>query len=253
MNSISPKAQIGKNVIVGNYTIIKEDVVIGDNVEIGSNVIIDNGARISYNVKIHHGAVISTPPQDLKFKGEKTYLEIGENTIIREYATLNRATANSYKTVVGKNCFLMAYTHIAHDCRIGDNVILANSANLGGHVEIDEWAIVGGIVPVHQFVKIGKHSLIGGGFRTVKDVPPYVVAGNVPLRVEKINTIGLKRRGFTNEQINNISRAYDILFKSGLNISDGVKEIKKLLEITEEIKTIIEFIEKSTRGIIIMK
>ena len=204
LNSVSPKANIGQNVTIGDFTVIKEDVVIGNNVEIGSNVIIDNGARISDCVKLHHGAVVSTIPQDLKFAGEISTLEIGENTIVREYATLNRGTVASGKTIVGKNCLLMAYAHVAHDCRVGNNVIIANSGNLGGHVEVGDWAIVGGIVAVHQFVKIGTHSILAGFTKAVKDVPPYIMAGDNPMRFEGLNVIGLKRRGFSTEQIDGI-------------------------------------------------
>ena len=251
MNTISKKAQIGKNVSIGDYTVIKDDVVISDNVEIASNVIIDNGARISSNVKIHHGAVISTIPQDLKFKGEITTLEIGEGTIVREYATLNRGTSASKKTVVGKNCLFMAYPHVAHDCRIGDNIILANSVNLGGHVVLEDWVIIGGITGIHQFVKVGKHTIISTHSKVVKDVPPYITAGNLPLKFEGLNLIGLRRRGFTNNQINRIDFTYNTIYKSGLNVSAAIEELKKEKNITEEMKEIISFIESSERGIIL--
>jgi UDP-N-acetylglucosamine acyltransferase len=249
-SSISKKARIGKNLIVKDFTIIEDDVEIGDNVEIGSNVLIANGARISDNVKIHHGAVVSTQPQDLKFEGEETVFEIGEGTVVREYATLNRGTKHSNKSVLGKNCFIMAYAHVAHDCQIGDNVILANGVQMGGHVEIGDWAIIGGLAPIHQFVKIGAHVMIGGGFRVVKDVPPYILAGELPLKYEGINLLGLRRRGFTNQQIHNIKDAYDLIYKSGLNVSDGVKKIKENGEVPDEVNLILDFIEKSTRGII---
>ncbi|MFZ4591433.1 MAG: acyl-ACP--UDP-N-acetylglucosamine O-acyltransferase [Ignavibacteria bacterium] len=250
LNSISPKAKIGSNVIIGDFTVIKEDVVIGNNVEIGSNVIIDNGARISDNVKLHHGAVVSTIPQDLKFNGEVTTLEIGENTVVREYATLNRGTAASGKTVVGKDCLLMAYSHVAHDCRVGNNAIIANCGTLGGHVEIDDWAIVGGLVAVHQFVKVGTHSILAGFTKAVKDVPPYIMAGDNPMKYEGLNVIGLKRRGLTSRQIDGIKEFYKLLYKSGLNVSDAVKNIKTVLPETEETKTILDFISRSTRGIL---
>ncbi|MCX6163820.1 MAG: acyl-ACP--UDP-N-acetylglucosamine O-acyltransferase [Ignavibacteriae bacterium] len=251
MNTVSKKAQIGKNVTIGDYTVIKDDVVIGDNVEIASNVIIDNGARISANVKIHHGAAVSTIPQDLKFKGEITTLEIGEGTIVREYATLNRGTSESNKTVIGKNCLFMAYSHVAHDCRVGDNVILANSANLGGHVVLGDWVIIGGITGVHQYVRIGKHAIISTHSKVVKDVPPYITAGNLPLKYEGLNLIGLRRRGFTNNQINRIDFAYNKIYKSGLNVSAAIAELKKEKNATEEMKEIISFIESSDRGIIL--
>jgi UDP-N-acetylglucosamine acyltransferase len=250
LNSISEKAQISNDVIIGDFTVINDDVEIGNNVEIASNVFIDNGARISDNVKIHHGAVVSSIPQDLKFEGEETTLELGEGTVIREYVTLNRGTKESNKTVIGKNCFIMSYGHVAHDCRLGDNVIISNAVNMGGHVEIDDWAIVGGIVAIHQFVKIGKHSLIGGGFRAVKDIPPYIVAGNFPLRFEGLNLIGLRRRGFSNEKIRNIGKVYEVVYKSGLNVSDAVKKINDDFEMDDDVKTIVDFIEASNRGLI---
>jgi UDP-N-acetylglucosamine acyltransferase len=250
LNSISPNAKIGANVIIGDFTVIKDDVEIGNNVEIGSNVIIDNGARISDNVKLHHGAVISTIPQDLKFNGEVTTLEIGENTVVREYATLNRGTAASGKTVVGKDCLLMAYSHVAHDCRVGNNAIIANCGTLGGHVEIDDWAIVGGLVAVHQFVKVGTHSILAGFTKAVKDIPPYIMAGDNPMKYEGLNVIGLKRRGFTPLQIDGIKEFYKMLYRSGLNVSDAVDKIKSSLPITEETKTILDFISGSTRGIL---
>lgn len=250
LNSISPYAKIGVNVIIGDFTVIKDDVEIGNNVVIGSNVIIDNGARISDNVKLHHGAVISTIPQDLKFNGEVTILEIGENTVVREYATLNRGTAASGKTVVGKDCLLMAYSHVAHDCRVGNNAIIANCGTLGGHVEIDDWAIVGGLVAVHQFVKVGTHSILAGFTKAVKDIPPYIMAGDNPMKYEGLNVIGLKRRGFTPLQIDGIKEFYKMLYRSGLNVSDAVDKIKSSLPITEETKTILDFISGSTRGIL---
>lgn len=250
MNTVSSKAKIGTDVTIGFNTIIEDDVEIGNNVSIGANALVANGARISDNVKIHHGAVISTPPQDLKFSGEKTILEIGEGTVIREYATLNRGTKHSGKSKIGKNCFLMAYTHVAHDCFIGDNVIIANAANMGGHVEIDDYAIIGGMVPIHQFVKIGKHTMVGAGFRTMKDVPPYVVSGDYPLRYSGVNSVGLKRRGFSNEQINTIKDVYKIIYYSGFNISEAVKHVTDNFEMTQEVKEILSFISRSERGLI---
>lgn len=249
-NIISKKAHIGNNVTIKDFTTIEDDVIIGNNVEIGSCVYIANGARISDNVKIHHGAVVSTIPQDLKFSGEETVFEIGEGTVVREYTTLNRGTKESGRSSLGKNCFIMAYAHIAHDCHIGDNVIIANSVQMGGHVEIGDWAIIGGIVPIHQFTKIGMHVMIGGGFRTVKDVPPYILAGNSPLRFEGVNIVGLRRRGFSNEQIENIKETYRTIYNSGLNVSDAVRKITDSGMISGEVQSILEFIEKSKRGII---
>jgi UDP-N-acetylglucosamine acyltransferase len=250
LNTVSKKAQIGDNVKIGDYTVIKDDVQIGNNVDIGSNVLICDGARISDDVKIHHGAVVSSIPQDLKFKGEDSILQIGKGSIIREYATLNRGTAFSGKTSIGKNCLIMAYGHVAHDCTLGDNVILANCVNLGGHVFIDEWAIIGGIIGIHQFCKIGKHVIIASHSRIVKDVPPYITAGNFPLKFEGLNLVGLKRRNFTEKQIKNITDVYDILYKSGLNFGDAVKKIEIEFKPTAEVKEILNFVKSSERGII---
>ena len=248
--SVSNKAKIGTNVTIGDFTVIKDDVVIGNNVKIGSNVLIDDGARISDNVTLHHGAVVSSIPQDLKFGGEVTTLELGENTVVREYATLNRGTKANGRTIIGKNCLLMAYSHVAHDCTIGDNVIIANSGNLGGHVEIGDWAIVGGLVAVHQFVKIGAHTLLAGFTKAVKDVPPYIIAGSNPMKYEGLNVIGLKRRRFKEAQIESIKEFYKLLYKSGLNISDAVKQISEVINKTKETDVILDFISRSTRGIL---
>ncbi|MEO8210307.1 MAG: acyl-ACP--UDP-N-acetylglucosamine O-acyltransferase [bacterium] len=239
---VSNKAKIGKHVTIKNFSVIEDDVEIGDNVEIGSNALVADGARISSNVKIHHGAVIATIPQDLKFDGE--------STVIREYATLNRGTSHSKKTVIGKNCFIMAYAHVAHDCRIGNNVIIANAVQMGGHVEIGDSAIIGGSAVIHQFTKIGNFVMVGGGFRVVKDLPPFILAGGYPLKYEGVNVIGLRRKGFTNEQINNIRNAYDEIYHSSLNVGDAVKKIKETFEMTDEIKNIVSFIEASERGIV---
>jgi len=247
---VDPEAELGKDVSIGPFTIINEGVRIGDNVQIGSNVLIDSGAIIGRNCKIHHGVVLGTPPQDLKFGGEKTYLEIGENTVIREYATINRGTRHRGKVTVGSDCFIMMYAHVAHDCIIGNNVILANSVNIAGHVEVEDYAIIGGVVPVHQFTRIGAHSIIGGGFRVPKDVPPYILAGGYPLRYMGLNIIGLKRRNFSANTILTLKKACRILFQSQYNTTQAVEKIKSEIEPLPEIKHLLEFIEKSERGII---
>jgi UDP-N-acetylglucosamine acyltransferase len=247
---VDPKAELGKDISIGPYTIINEGTLIGDNVQIGSNVLIDSGTIIGKNCRIHHGAVLGSPPQDLKFGGEKTFLEIGENTVIREYATLNRGTKHRGKVTVGSNCFIMIYAHIAHDCIVGNNVILANSVNLAGHVTIEDYAIIGGVVPVHQFTKIGAHSIIGGGFRVPKDVPPYILAGGYPLRYMGLNIIGLKRRNFPENTLLTLRKACRILFQSKYNTTQAVEKIKSEIEPIPEIKHLLEFIQKSERGII---
>jgi UDP-N-acetylglucosamine acyltransferase len=249
--SINKNAVIGKNFIVREFTIIEDDVEIGDNVEIGSNVLIASGSRIRDNVKIFHGAVIGTNPQDLKYKGEDTTVEIGEGSVIREYATLNKGTSASYTTKIGKDCFIMAYTHIAHDCCIGDEVIIANGVQMGGHVTIDKQSIIGGIVGIHQFTHIGRNTILGFLSRVSKDVPPFITASGNPLKYEGLNNTGLRRKNFTAGQIKNINSAYDIIYRSGKNISDSLIEIKSdsLIE-NDEVKTIVDFIESSKRGVL---
>jgi UDP-N-acetylglucosamine acyltransferase len=254
--NIHPTAVIHKNAHlnhdakIGPYTVINEDVEIGEGTEIGSHVLIDSGTKVGRNCKIHHGAVLGTLPQDLKFGGEKTLLTIGDNTVIREYATLNRGTKWRGKTVVGKECFIMIYAHIAHDCLLGDHVILANSVNLAGHIEIGDYAIIGGVVPVHQFVKIGTHSIVGGGFRVQKDVCPYALVGGYPLKTMGLNIIGLKRRGFPEKTIEILKQTFKLLFRSNLNTSQAVEKIKREIELISEVEIILDFIAESERGII---
>ncbi len=247
---VSPKAELADDVTVGPYTVIEDNVTIGSGSCIASNVLLAPGAVIGKNVKISHGAVIGTNPQDLKFGGEVTKAIIGDNTVIREYATVNRGTKYHMQTVVGKDCFLMAYSHVAHDCIIGDHVIMANAVNLAGHVEVDEWAILGGVLPVHQFVKIGAHSMIGGGFRVQQDVCPYALVGGYPLRVVGINSVGLKRRGFAAETIRSLEQVFKILFFSQLNTTQAVERIHGEMAISPEIQNVLEFLNRSNRGIV---
>ncbi len=247
---ISPKAEIGEGVSVGPFTIIESDVRIEAGTRIASNVLVGSGSRIGKRCNIHHGAVIGAIPQDLKFAGEQTELVIGDETTVREFATLHRGTKDRWKTSIGSRCLIMAYVHIAHDCLIGDNVVLANAVNMGGHVTIEDFAIVGGMVPIHQFVRIGKHSMIGGGYRVSKDVPPFVLAGREPLRFEGLNIVGLRRRKFSPESISNIEQAYRYIYDSSYNVSQAIEKIKSEMVQTEEVKCIVEFIEKSERGII---
>lgn len=247
---VSSTAVLGKNVAVGPFSIIQDGVCIGSNAEIHSNVIIHTGTSISGGVRIFSSAIVGNEPQDLKFSGELTTAEIGENTVIREFATVSRGTGLNGKTTIGKNCYIMNYVHVAHDSVIGDNVILSNVTNLGGHVNIYDWAIVGGMVGIHQFVHIGAHSFIAFGSRITQDVPPFILAGGSPVGYKGLNVVGLKRRGFSDEQLRNIKNAYSIIYGSEYNISDAVRAIKDSLEMTEEVKTIISFIEQSERGII---
>lgn len=250
MSDVSPKAKIGENVTIGPFTLVEDDVVIGDNVTIGSNVLIANGARIGNNVKVFHGAVVGVVPQDLKFGGEVTTLEVGNNTVIREFATLNRGTHETGTTKIGSDCLIMAYAHVAHDCVVSDKVILVNAVQLGGHVSVGYHATVGGSTVVHQFTHIGDHAMIGGGFRAVKDVPPFCLAGREPLACEGLNLIGLRRRGFARETIDLLDKAYVILYRRGLNVSDALTAIEAELPNIPEIQTLVTFIRNAKRGII---
>lgn len=247
---IQSGAELGEGVTVGPYAIIESNVTVDNGSTIGSHCLIASGARIGKNVKIHHGAVVGTFPQDLKFGGEESTAEIGDNTVIREYVTVNRATKHSRRTVVGSDCLLMAYVHVAHDCKVGDRVIVANAANMGGHVTIGDWAIIGGMVPIHQFVRIGRHIMIGGGFRAMQDLCPFGLFGGYPLRVVGINQIGLHRRGFSEDTIRAIRQAYKIIFFGGLNTTQALKRIADEMAISPEISEIVDFVRASERGIV---
>ncbi len=247
---ISPKAEIGENVKVGPFTVIEDGVIVGDGCDIKSSILLAKGTILGKNVNVFHGAAIGSPPQDLKFGGEKTQAIVGNGTTIREYVTFNRGTTYHNRSECGKNCLLMAYSHVAHDCLIGNNVIMANSVNLAGHVEVHDNAILGGLVPVHQFVKIGAHCMIGGGFRVQQDIVPYALVGGYPLKVVGMNSIGLKRRGFTKDAVRAIDTAFKILFFSKLNTTQAVERITNDTDIIPEVQVILDFIKISERGIV---
>jgi UDP-N-acetylglucosamine acyltransferase len=247
---IHPEAKIGENVKIEAFAWIDKDVEIGDGTWIGPNVTIMEGARIGKNCRIFPGAVISAIPQDLKFDGEKTVAIIGDNTTIRECVTVNRGTKANDKTVVGSNCLVMAYVHIAHDCEIGNNCVLANAATLAGHVIVHDWAVIGGLTAVHQFVHIGGHVMISGGTFVKKDIPPYVTAAHEPVSYAGINSTGLKRRGFSNETIRGIQNIYRELFVKEQNVAQAVKEIESNIPDSEEKRYILDFIKNSDRGLI---
>ncbi len=247
---IHPEAKIGKDVTVSPFSYIHGDVEIGDGTWIGPNVTIFDGARIGKNVQIFPGAVISAVPQDLKFAGEYTTTEIGDNTIIRECVTIHRGTTDRLKTVVGKNCLLMGYVHIAHDCFVGDNCIFANYAALSGHCVVEDFAILEGMAATSQFVHVGAHTFIAGGTLIRKNVPPFVKAAREPISYMGINAIGLRRRGYSEEQVNNIQNIYRVLFQKGMNTSQALAVIEKDFEDTPERKAIIDFVKASDKGII---
>lgn len=246
---IHPEAKIARNVVIEPFTTIHKNVTIDEGTWVGSNVTIFEGARIGKNCKIYPGASIAAIPQDLKFDGEETEVLIGDNTVIRESVTISRGTTDRLKTIIGKNCLLMAYVHVAHDCLIGDNCILVNAVQLAGHVTIDEYAIVGGSSAVHQFVKIGAHAMVSGGSLVRKDIPPYTKAAREPLTYCGINSIGLRRRGFASEKINEIQEIYRYLFLRGLNNSKAIDLVELELSPSKERDEIIKFIRTSDRGI----
>lgn len=247
---IHPEAKIGDNVTIHPFTYIAADVEIGDSCEIGPNTSILDGARIGTHCRIYPGAVIAAEPQDLKYSGEKTTAEIGNYTTIRECVTINKGTSFSNKTIIGSNCLIMAYCHIAHDCVIGDHVIMCNCANLAGHVVIEDFVTIEGVVAIQQFVHIGIYSFIAGGSLVRKNVPPYIKVAKEPLTFIGVNKIGLQRRGFDKETLNRIEQIYKILFVKGLNVSNATQTIIDEVEDSHEKEYILNFIKTSNKGIV---
>lgn len=246
---VHPGAKIAKNVVIEPFTTIHNNVVIGEGTWIGSNVTIMEGARIGKNCNIFPGAVISAIPQDLKFQDEETTVEIGDGTTIREFVTINRGTVDRMKTVVGKNCWIMAYCHIAHDCVVGDNCVFSNNSTLAGHITVGDHVVLAGMAAIQQFCKIGSHAFVTGGSLVRKDVPPYVKAGREPLSYVGINSIGLRRRGFSTDKIREIQDIYRILYQKNYNNSQAVDIIEAEMEATPERDEILQFIKNSQRGI----
>jgi UDP-N-acetylglucosamine acyltransferase len=246
---IHTDSKIARNVVIEPFVTIEKDVEIGSGTWIGSNVTIMEGARIGKNCRIFPGAVISAIPQDLKFEGEKSLTIIGDDCTIRECATINRGTSASGKTIVGNNCLIMAYAHIAHDCIIGDNCVIVNSVALGGHVTIGDYAIIGGLSAIHQFVSVGKHAMVSGGSLVRKDVPPYIKAAREPLSFVGINSIGLRRRGFSDDKIKEIQAIFRILFQNNNNNTQALLKIETEINASPERDEIISFVQNSGRGI----
>ncbi len=250
LSSVHKNAKIGKNVTIEPFATIYGNVEIGDNCWIGPNAVIMDGTKIGNDCKVFPGAVLGAQPQDLKYNGEETYLVIGDRVMIRECCTLNKATAESRFTRIGNDCLLMAYVHVAHDSIVGNNCILANSVNLAGHVTLEDFVILGGMVPVHQFVTVGCHSMVGGGSLVRKDVPPYIKAAREPLSYVGINSIGLNRRGFAKEKVNLINDIYRIIYVSGLNMTKAIAEVESSIEDCEEKEKVLSFVKNSQRGLI---
>ncbi len=248
---VDPGAQLGDGVEVGPYAMIGPNVTIGDRTIVGPHAYIEKDTRIGREYFIAKGAVLGTDPQDLKFEGEETLLIVGDRTTIREFATLNRGTRASGATVVGSDCLLMAYSHIPHDSVVGDHVIIANAVQMGGHVVIEDWATIGGLTAIHQFVRVGTHAFIGGASRVSKDIPPYTRAAGSPCALYGLNTVGLERRGVAKDSRIALKRAYRVLFASELNLGQAIEQVRTAGDLTEEVETLIAFIEASERGVTI--
>lgn len=250
LSYIHPEAKIAPNVVIEPFSTIYKDVVIGEGTWIGSNVTIMDGARIGKNCKIFPGAVISGEPQDLKFEGEITTAEIGDNTTIRECVTINRGTKDRFRTVIGKNCLIQAYSHIAHDCIVGDNCIFSNSSTLAGHITVGDYVVLAGLVAVHQFCHIGSHAFVTGGTLVRKDVPPFIKAAREPISYAGVNSVGLRRRGYTTEQITEVQNIYRVLFVQNRNLSKALDLVEAEFEPTELRDEILTFVRNSNRGVV---
>ncbi len=246
---IAPTAVLGERVEVGPYAYIGDQCVVGDGCVIAMRATLERNVTLAAGVKIGIGSVIGGDPQDLKFKGEHTTVEIGENSVVREYATINRGTTHSLKTTVGSGSFLMSYVHLAHDCQVGNGVIIGNGTQLAGHVSIDDRAIVSGLVAVHQFARIGRHSFVGGCSRVAKDVPPYLKAVGNPVKLYGLNSVGLQRSGFDEAIVRELKRAYRLVFRSELNVSQALQRARAELQQFAEVMAFLTFIEESERGI----
>jgi UDP-N-acetylglucosamine acyltransferase len=247
---VSPDAHLGEGIEIGPYTIVGPDVTIGENTVIGPHVVIEPHTDIGENCRIFQFSSLGGNPQDLKFDGDESRVIIGNNNTIREYVTINRATsADIGTTIIGDNNFLMAYSHIAHNCKLGNNIVMANAVNLAGHIHIEDYAIIGGLTGIHQFTRIGCHCMIGGASAVTKDVPPYVLAAGNYAKVHGLNLIGLKRRDFSKETIRTLKKVYTIIFRSSLLLSEALKRTMEEVEDIPEVKHFIDFIQKSERGI----
>jgi len=246
---VDATAELGSGVVVGPYAIVGPGVVVGDGTRIGAHAILERDTILGAECVISPGAALGGDPQDLKYQGEPTRLIVGDRTVIREFATLNRGTAAHGRTEVGSDCLIMAYAHVAHDCILGDHVILSNAVNMGGHVEIEEWASVGGLTAIHQFARIGCHAFVGGASQVRKDVPPYVKASDSPPKLFGLNSVGLQRRGFSLEVRRELKRTYRLFFQSKLNISQALEQARQELVLLPEVEHFIAFIEASQRGV----
>jgi UDP-N-acetylglucosamine acyltransferase len=248
---VSPKAQLGSHVEVGPFAIIGDGCEVGDGCVISARATLECDVRLAPRVKIGIGSVIGGAPQDLKYAGEPTTVEIGEGSVVREYSTVNRGTSQSFKTTVGSNCLLMSYVHVAHDCHIGNGVIMANGVQLAGHVTVDDKATISGLSAVHQFVRIGRFSFIGGCSRVSKDIPPFLKAVGNPLKLYGLNSVGLRRNGFPEHVVRELKSAYRLFFRSDLNLTQAMQRAETDLEQFPEVAELVQFVEASERGVVI--
>ena len=248
---VSADAEIASDAEIGAFAIVGENCTVGSGCIISPRVTLERNVKLGNNVRVGIGTILGGPPQDLKYAGEETMVEIGDGTVIREYTTINRGTAHSFKTSVGSNCLLMSYVHLAHDCHIGNNVILSNVVQLAGHVTVEDRAIISGLSAAHQFVRIGRHSFIGGCSRVSKDIPPFLKAVGNPVKLYGLNTIGLQRSGMEDTTILELKRAYRLLFRSDHNVTQAIERVQDELEPLPEVKELIQFVEQSERGVVI--
>jgi UDP-N-acetylglucosamine acyltransferase len=248
---VAPSAQLGADVEVGAFAMIGEECVVGDGSVIAARASLERYVTLGRNVKVGVGTILGGDPQDLKFRGERTTVEVGDNTVIREYTTVNRGTSQSYKTTIGHDCFVMSYVHLAHDCHVGNGVVLANMVQLAGHVTVEDRVILSGVTAVHQFTRIGRNAIVGGCSRVSKDVPPFVKAVGNPMKLYGLNSIGLQRNGFAPETILALKRAYRILFRSDLNLGQAIERVNAEVEPLPEVQHLVQFLEASQRGVAI--
>ncbi len=248
---VSATAQLGARVEIGPFVIVGDGCEIGDDCQLGARATLERDVKLGVGVKVGIGTVLGGAPQDLKYAGERTFVEIGDHTVIREYSTVNRGTSHSFKTTVGSSCLLMSYVHLAHDCKIGDGVILANGVQLAGHVLVDDKATVSGLSAVHQFVRIGRHSFIGGCSRVSKDIPPFLKAVGNPVRLYGLNSVGLQRNGFSDDVVRELKRAYRLFFRSDHNLTQAMQQAETELEPFPEVRELMAFVDASERGVVV--
>jgi UDP-N-acetylglucosamine acyltransferase len=248
---IAPDAQLGDGVEVGPFAIIGESCAIGDGSVVAARATLERNVTLGASVRIGAGSIVGGPPQDVKYRGEQTTVEIGDGTVVREYTTINRGTTHSFKTKVGKNCFIMSYVHLGHDCQVGDGVVLVNGVQLAGHVTVEDRAIVSGLTAVHQFVRIGRFSFIGGCSRVAQDVPPYTRAVGNPIKLYGLNSVGLRRNNFSDDVVRELKRAYRLFFRSELNLSQAVQRAEAELEQLPEVQEFVRFVSDTNRGVVI--